>query len=80
MRLPRDVSGAGLVKALQKVGYSTVRQTGSHIRVSTSTPNEHRVTIPNHDLIKIGTLASILDDIAKHLEIDRSELLFLLRL
>ena len=80
MRIPRDVSGADLVKALQKVGYLPSRQSGSHIRVVTQEPSEHRVTIPNHDFIKIGTLASILDDIANHLEIERSELLKRLKL
>ena len=80
MKIPRDVSGSRLVNALQKVGYSTVKQTGSHIRVSTSTPATHRITIPTHDSIKIGTLASILDDVSKHLEMDRAELLVILRL
>ncbi len=80
MRIPRDVSGADLVKALQKVGYLVARQSGSHIRVETQEPTEHRVTIPNHDFIKIGTLSSILDDVAKHLKIERSELLVRLKL
>ena len=75
MKIPRDVSGAELVKALQKVGYLVTRQTGSHIRVVTQEPSEHRVTIPNHDFIKIGTLSSILDDVAKHLKVERSKLL-----
>lgn len=80
MRIPRDVSGAELVKALQTVGYLVSRQTGSHIRVVTQEPHEHRVTIPNHDFIKIGTLSSILDDVAAHLKIERSELLDRLKL
>ena len=80
MRIPRDVSGAELVKALQKVGYLISRQTGSHIRVVTQEPNEHRVTIPNHDFLKIGTLSSILDDVAAHLKISRTELLDRLKL
>jgi predicted RNA binding protein YcfA (HicA-like mRNA interferase family) len=80
VRIPRDVSGAELVKALQKVGYLVTRQTGSHIRVETQEPTKHRITIPNHDPIKIGTLCSILDDVAEHLEIERSELLTRLKL
>ena len=80
MKIPRDVSGSGLVKALQKVGYLITRQTGSHIRVVTRGPNEHRVTIPNHEFIKIGTLSSILDDVANHLKVERSELLKRLKL
>jgi predicted RNA binding protein YcfA (HicA-like mRNA interferase family) len=34
MRLPRDVSGAELVKALGRLGYKRTRQVGSHIRMT----------------------------------------------
>jgi hypothetical protein len=34
MRLPRDLSGQDLVKALRKLGYQTTRQTSSHIRLT----------------------------------------------
>lgn len=80
MKVPRDVSGADLVKALRKLGYSVWQQTGSHIRLTVDEGKEHRVTIPNHDPIKIGTLVSILDDVANHLETDRAELIERLRL
>ncbi|NYE57789.1 putative RNA binding protein YcfA (HicA-like mRNA interferase family) [Carboxydothermus ferrireducens DSM 11255] len=32
------------------------RQTGSHIRLTTTLKGEHHVTIPLHDPLKIGTL------------------------
>jgi hypothetical protein len=35
MRLPRDISGERLTKALKVFGYSTTRQTGSHMRLTT---------------------------------------------
>lgn len=35
MKLPRDVSGPELVKALRKLGYQPDRQRGSHVRVTT---------------------------------------------
>jgi len=35
MRLPRDLSGKDLIKALDKLGYEVTRQSGSHIRLST---------------------------------------------
>ena len=35
MRLPRDLSGAGLIKGLRKLGYAPTRQTGSHVRLTT---------------------------------------------
>ena len=75
MRLPRDLSGTELAKALSKVGYKVTRQTGSHIRLATDLPSRHHVTIPAHDPLKIGTLSGILGDIAGHLKIDRDELL-----
>ena len=75
MKLPRDVSGADLVRALRRLGYNTLRQTGSHIRVGTIEGGQHHVTIPNHDPIRIGTLSGILADIAGHLHISRDELI-----
>jgi predicted RNA binding protein YcfA (HicA-like mRNA interferase family) len=75
MKLPRDLSGAQLAKALARTGYSATRQTGSHIRLTTASPSEHHVTIPLHDALRVGTLAAILADVAAHLEISRDELL-----
>jgi predicted RNA binding protein YcfA (HicA-like mRNA interferase family) len=34
MRIPRDLSGADLVKRLSRLGYEVTRQTGSHIRLT----------------------------------------------
>jgi len=75
VKLPRDLSGARLAKALARVGYSITRQTGSHLRLTTVSPSEHHVTIPAHDPLRVGTLAAILADVAAHQEISRDELL-----
>lgn len=75
MRLPRDLSGKGMVKALQRLGYEPGRQTGSHLRLSTKENGKHHVTIPMHDNLRVGTLAQILADVAKHFQLDRSELI-----
>ena len=80
MRLPRDVAGSDLVKALRKFGYETSRQSGSHIRITTETNGTHHITIPNHNPIKLGTLAAILDDVAEHHKIDRNDLIIRLKL
>jgi len=58
MRLPRDISGTTLVKAFRAVGYEVTRQTGSHIRLTRRDQGEHHVTVPNHDALKVGTLAT----------------------
>jgi predicted RNA binding protein YcfA (HicA-like mRNA interferase family) len=75
MKLPRDLSGEALAKALEKFGYIVDRQTGSHIRLTTQENGEHHITIPNHSPIKIGTLSAILRDIENHFDVAREELL-----
>ena len=75
MKLPRDVSGADLAKRLGRLGYEVTRQTGSHLRLSTKECGQHHVTIPNHDSLKVGTLAGILGDVGAHFEISRDELI-----
>lgn len=75
MKLPRDLSGADLVKALALLGYEVSHQTGSHIRLTTQRNGEHHVTVPAHDPIKVGTLNAILRDVAEHAGLTREELL-----
>ena len=48
MRLPRDLGGAELARALEKLGYRVTRQTGSHMRLTTADGGEHHLTIPAH--------------------------------
>ena len=74
MRLPRDLSGRDLVRALRRYGYAVTRETGSHMRLTTQQGGEHHVTIPDHASLRVGTLASILGDVAVHLDIDRAAL------
>ncbi len=75
MRLPREISGKELAKLLKKYGYQITRQSGGHIRLTTSLQGEHHITIPTHKYLKIGTLSGILSDIAKHFEIDKTDLI-----
>ncbi len=75
MKLPRDLSGAELAKALSRIGYQVTRQTGSHIRLTIDTPSQHHITVPAHDPLKVGTLAAILSDVATHLKLSREALL-----
>ena len=75
MRLPRDLSGDDLAKALKVLGYHVTRQTGSHIRLTTIEHGEHHITIPQSDPLRIGTLSGILSDVADHLKISREELI-----
>lgn len=74
MKVPRDPSVHDLVAALSRLGYSVTRQTGSHLRLSTTVGGQHHVTIPRHDPLKVGTLSAILNDVATHAKITRKEL------
>jgi predicted RNA binding protein YcfA (HicA-like mRNA interferase family) len=73
--LPRDVSGADLARRLSRIGYRVTRQTGSHIRLTIDAPVQHHVTVPKHDALRLGTLSSILEDVAAHLEITRDDII-----
>ncbi|MBA3246503.1 MAG: type II toxin-antitoxin system HicA family toxin [Pyrinomonadaceae bacterium] len=75
MKLPRDVSGDDLAKALIALGYEITRQSGSHMRLTTTEDGEHHISIPRHSPLKIGTLAAILNDVAAQFQISRVELL-----
>ncbi|HEY76682.1 MAG TPA: type II toxin-antitoxin system HicA family toxin [Thermoflexia bacterium] len=75
MKLPRDWGGEKLAKLLRRYGYEVTRQTGSHMRLTTYQGGEHHITIPRHSPLKVGTLNSILREVAEHLGLERDELL-----
>ena len=77
-RVPRDLAGVDLIKALRRLGYQETRTTGSHVRVTCPGPPQHHLTIPKHDPLKLGTLASILDDLVLARKTTRDELLKIL--
>jgi predicted RNA binding protein YcfA (HicA-like mRNA interferase family) len=57
MKLPRAVSGADVISALEKCGFKVLRQAGSHVRLGKDTV---RLTVPLHPAVAPGTLRSIL--------------------
>ncbi len=73
MRLPRDLSADELVAALKALGYQVTRQTGSHLRLTTRQQDEHHLTIPRYNPLRVGTLRSILTDVASHFGVNRDE-------
>lgn len=76
MRIPRQVSGADLARALRVLGYERIRQDGSHIRLSTELNGTHHVTVPNHKPLKVGTLlGGVLKPVAAHHKMSVEELL-----
>ena len=72
MKVPRDVNADKLIAVLKRHGYTVVRQTGSHVRLSKILENdsEHNITVPNHRPIKIGTLQSIVTQVCKLNQLD----------
>ncbi len=79
MRFPRNVSGQDLIRALKKLGYEATRQTGSHIRLTRRTDKEeHHLTIPEHNPLKIGTLHSILTRVSLQTNVSVEKLIEML--
>jgi predicted RNA binding protein YcfA (HicA-like mRNA interferase family) len=52
------ISGSACIAVLAKVGYRTVRQKGSHVRLECS--GRPPVTVPLHGELDRGTLRSII--------------------
>ena len=76
MKLPRDLSGAELIKLPGKeFGYRRVNQVGSHVILETSTPRAHRLSVPEHSPLRIGTLNAILRAVASAQNVDRENIL-----
>jgi predicted RNA binding protein YcfA (HicA-like mRNA interferase family) len=76
LKLPRDLKGKDLAKLLKKYDYTITRQSGSHMRLTSSyIKSIHHITIPNHDPIKLGTLNSILNDVLEYLRMNKEDLM-----
>ena len=76
MKLPRDLSGAELVKLLRKHHeYRQVNQEGSHIILETNSPRHHRLAVPNHNPLRLGTLNAILRAVAQAKGISKDDVL-----
>jgi predicted RNA binding protein YcfA (HicA-like mRNA interferase family) len=76
MKIPRNLSGQELVAALcRHWGYVKVHQVGSHIILQTREPTPHRVAVPAHKALRIGTLNGILRAVSTHKCVDRQAIL-----
>jgi predicted RNA binding protein YcfA (HicA-like mRNA interferase family) len=75
-KIPRDISGREMAKLIKIYGYNIVKEKGSHIRLlSNFKGSEHKITIPDHKHIKIGTLNNILNDIGSYLKLSKEQLI-----
>lgn len=75
MKIPRDLDGRALARELCRLGYEVTRQSGSHIRLTTSLAGTHHVTVPDHRPLRVGTLSAVLAAVAAHHGLDRESLL-----
>ncbi len=65
MKLPRDVNGDQAVRALSRLGFQDLRQTGSH-RIMRK--DVRTVVIPMHRPIKPGTLKGLVEQAGLKME------------
>jgi predicted RNA binding protein YcfA (HicA-like mRNA interferase family) len=76
MKIPRNLSGQDLVNLLCRAwDYRIVHQEGSHIVLETASPSPHRLAVPAHKSLRVGTLSAILRAVARHKGIQRQDLL-----
>jgi predicted RNA binding protein YcfA (HicA-like mRNA interferase family) len=58
VKIPRDVNGVEAVRALKRLGFVPLRQTGSHLILR---KNSRTVVVPQHKPLKPGTLKGIIE-------------------
>ncbi len=76
MKLPRDLSGLELIRLLTKnYGYRRLNQEGSHIILQTESPQHHRIAVPDHNPLRLGTLNAILNSVSRAKGIGKDEIL-----
>lgn len=74
------VSSKQLIKVLHKLGYSLVKQRGSHIKLKKETvAGTHSITVPEHNEIAKGTLNDILNKVSIWNQISKDELIEMLK-
>lgn len=82
MRLPGlpVVSGKDLIRVFGRLGYTIIRQRGSHVQLRCTTPaGDHTITVPLHAEIAPGTLNDILTKVAIWKGLSKDEVIRMLR-
>ena len=76
MKLRRDLSREDLAHLLcRDWDYRIIHQQGSHLVLETATPSHHRIAVPAHSNLRVGTLNAILRAVARHKGVERRDLL-----
>lgn len=65
MILSRDLYGRDVAQVLcTRWAYVKVNQVGSQIILQTETPTHHRLSVPDHKPLRMGTLNAILREVS----------------
>ncbi|PNW49992.1 UNVERIFIED_CONTAM: hypothetical protein BEN50_11105 [Euhalothece sp. KZN 001] len=76
MKIPRDLKGSDLARVLcRQWDYKVVHQQGSHIILDTEIPSHQRISLPNHNPLRLGTLNSILRAVSRHKRVTKAEII-----
>jgi len=76
VKLPRGLYGRELARILcARWAYRQVNQVGSHIILQTEIPQHHRLSVPDHKPLRIGTLNAILREVAAAKGVTREDIL-----
>jgi len=76
VKLPRELYGRDLARELcSHWEYRQVNQAGSHIILQTESPRHHRLSVPDHKPLRIGTLTAILRQVAAAKGVTREDIL-----
>ena len=74
MKLPRDLSGASLIRHLcQRWDYEIVHRVGSHVILQTGNPSHQRLPVPDHHVLRVGPLNSIIRLVSAHEGVTKAE-------
>ena len=73
-KLPQ-ISGKIVIKLLHSLGYETLSQRGSHVKIrKLTTIGEHTVIVPLHKVVAKGTLNDILSKVSLWNNIPKEDL------
>jgi predicted RNA binding protein YcfA (HicA-like mRNA interferase family) len=76
MKTPRNLDGVDFVAALVRHwDYRFVHQVGSHMIVETQTPFPHRLSVPAHTPVRVGTLNGMIRDVSEHKRVSKEDIL-----
>ena len=60
---------------MRPVGYAKVNQVGCQIILQTESPRHHRLSVPDHKPLRLGTLNGILRDVSAVKGVTREDIL-----